>query len=144
MNPKQFLTIGGGVLVLLGILGMFLLGPTEDASLLGAFFWLDGGENVAHLVLGVVALAAVFVPGLNSALAPYYKAIVILVGIIAIFFGVYGFLVSGSSEPNTFGLANLENPSDNILHLVVGIWAFAAAFMKSPGGSATPTVNKPV
>lgn len=127
MNPKQFLTIGGAVLVLLsvvGFLGVFSLQSTP-------FFWLDNGENVAHLVLGVVALGVVFVPGLNDALAPYYKPLVILVGIVALFFGVYGFVVAGAPAPNTFGLANLENPSDNLLHLIVGAWALVAAYLPS-------------
>src|SRR5215475_4554349 len=130
MNPKQFLTIGGAILVLLGILGV--LGVFNQSAT--PWFWLDAGENVAHLFLGVVALAAVFVPGLNSALAPYYKPIVILVGIIALFFGVYGFIVAGAAAPNTFGLTNLESPSDNLLHLVVGAWALAAALR--PAGAA--------
>ncbi len=124
-TPKMFLTVGGAVLLLLGIVG-FLNIFTEEAF---PAFWLDGGENVAHTVLGVVALAAVFVPGLNSALAPYYRPIVILVGLIALFFGVYGFVVAGdTSGANTFGVANLEF-ADNILHLVVAAWAFASAFM---------------
>ena len=125
MNPKMFLTVGGAVLLLLGVVG-FLNVLTEEAS---PNFWLDNGENVAHAVLDVVALAAVFVPGLNSALAPFYRPIVILVGIIALFFGIYGFVVSGDPVPNTFGLGNLENPADQILHLVVAAWAFASAFM---------------
>jgi small-conductance mechanosensitive channel len=122
----MFLTVGGAVLLLLGIVG-FLNIFTEDAY---PWFWLDGGENVAHAFLGIVALAAVYVPGLNSALAPYYRPIVILVGLIALFFGVYGFVVAGdTSGANTFGLSNLESPADNILHLVVAAWAFASAFM---------------
>ena len=125
MNPKMFLTLGGVVLLLLGVVGYLNL-FTQSAY---PSFWLDDGENVAHTVLGIVALAAVFVPGLNSALAPYYRWIVILVGIIALFFAVYGFAVSGNDIPNTFGLGNLENPADNILHLVVAAWAFAAAWM---------------
>jgi len=125
-TPKMFLTVGGAVLLLLGIVG-FLNIFTEEAY---PWFWLDGGENVAHTVLGAVALAAVYVPGLNSALAPYYRPIVILVGLIALFFGVYGFVVAGdTSGANTFGLSNLESPADNILHLVVAAWAFASAFM---------------
>jgi len=127
MNPKQFLTVGGAVLLLLGIVGYLGVFSTE-----GSFFWLDGGENIAHVVLGVVALAAVYVPGLNSALAPYYKPIVILVGVIALFFGVYGFLVAGNEIPNTFGVANLESPADNLLHLVVAAWALWAAYRKQP------------
>lgn len=138
MNPKQFLTIGGIVLVVLGVLG-FIVG---EARLIGDLFWLDNGENVAHVVLGIVALAAVYVPGLNSALAPYYKPIVILVGIIALFFGVYGFVVAGSPSPNTFGVANLENPLDNILHLAVGAWALYAALLpRAAPETATETAS---
>jgi hypothetical protein len=126
--PKLFLTVGGAVLLLLGLVGylnVFTESGTPD-------FWLDGGENLAHTVLGVVALAAVFVPGLNTALAPYYRAIVGLVAVIALFFAAYGFLqpAGTGADPNTFGVSNLENPSDNLLHLVVGIVALAAIWMK--------------
>ena len=127
MYPKLFLTVGGAVLLLLGIVG-YLHVFSESST---PWFWLDSGESLAHTVLGVVALAAVFVPGLNTALAPYYRWIVILVGLIALFFAVYGFLQAGAAEPNTFGVANLENPSDNLLHLVVAIAAFAAAWAPS-------------
>jgi hypothetical protein len=115
---------GGAVLTVLGLIGFVVL---NNPSL--SFFWLDGSENIAHLALGLVALAAVYVPGLKDTLAPYYKWIVVLVGVIALFFGVYGFLVPAGSvgSPNTFGLANLEL-GDNLLHLVVAAWAFLAAF----------------
>lgn len=115
------------MLLLLGIVGYLNVFTQESTPA----FWLDSGENLAHTVLGVVALAAVFVPGLNTALAPYYRWIVILVGLIALFFAVYGFLQAGAAEPNTFGVANLENPSDNLLHLVVGVVALAAAWAPS-------------
>jgi uncharacterized membrane protein HdeD (DUF308 family) len=121
---RLFLLYGGAVLLLLGIVGYLGIFNEESTP----WFWLDPGENLAHTVLGVVALAAVLVPGVNTALRPFYRPIVVLVGLIALFFAVYGFLQSGSPEPNTFGLANLENPSDNILHLVVGVVALAAAF----------------
>lgn len=132
--PRLFLTVGGAVLLLLGVVG-YLNVFTESGS---PSFWLDGGENLAHTVLGVVALAAVFVPGLNTALAPYYRAIVGLVAVIALFFAVYGFLQAAGSEmhPNTFGISNLENPADNLLHLVVGIVALAAIYMKSGEAAA--------
>lgn len=132
MYPKLFLTVGGAVLLLLGIVGY--LNVFTEAKY--ANFWLDNGENVAHTFLGAVALAAVFVPRLNTALAPYYRGIVGLVGVIALFFGVYGFLQPAGSgmHPNTFGISNLENPADNLLHLVVGVAAFAAVYMKSGEG----------
>jgi hypothetical protein len=127
-TPKGFLMSGGVVLLLLGLIGFVFLNGSATQSALGSFFWLDNSENIAHLALGIVALAAVYVPGLNTALAPYYRWIVILVALIALFFGVYGFLVAGdASGKNTFGLANLEL-GDNLLHLVVFAWAGLAAF----------------
>jgi hypothetical protein len=122
-TPRGFLITGGAVLALLGIVGF--LGIFTKANT--PWFWLDSAENIAHLALGLVALAAVYVPGLNDALRPYYRWIVVLVGIIALFFGVYGFLVGSAAEPNTFGITNLEL-ADNLLHLVVAAWAFAAAY----------------
>jgi hypothetical protein len=128
LSPKGFLTYGGAILLILGILGFVALG---DAKAYPSFY-LDNGENVAHTFLGIVALAIVFVPGLNTMFAPYYRWIVILLGVVALFFAGYGFLVSGNTAPNTFGVANLENPFDNILHLVVGIWALYAAWRAQP------------
>ena len=126
-TPKGFLTYGGAILLVLGILGFVALSsPTAYPS-----FYLDSGENVAHTGLGIIALAIVFVPGLNTIFAPYYRWIVILLGLLSLFFAVYGFVVAGNPAPNTFGLANLENPFDNILHLVVGIWALYAAWRPS-------------
>ena len=127
-TPKGFLTYGGAILLLLGIIGF--LGVFTQQSF--PAFWLDTGENVAHVALGIIALAIVFVPGLNTAFEPYYRWIVILLGIVALFFGIYGFVVGGNAEPNTFGISNLESPADNILHLVVGAWALYAAFMGRP------------
>jgi len=127
-TPKGFLTWGGAALLLLGIVGY--LGITSATGT--PAFWLDNGENVAHTFLGIVALAIVFVPGLNSAFAPYYRWIVILLGIVALFFAVYGFYVGGNAAPNTFCVANLESPLDDILHLVVGAWALYAAWRPQP------------
>lgn len=128
-TPKGFLTYGGVVLLLLGIIGLFALNSATATPA----FWLDNGENYAHIGLGVIALAIVFVPGLNAMFAPYYRWIVILLGIVALFFAVYGVIVAGdTSGKNTFGLANLEFPADDLLHLVVGAWALYAAW--KPGG----------
>ncbi|TSC75414.1 MAG: hypothetical protein G01um101433_862 [Parcubacteria group bacterium Gr01-1014_33] len=120
MNPKQFLTLGGIVLALVGVLGMVgILGPTEGQSLFGSAWWFDPGENWAHLILGVVALIAAF------ALKPdMQKPLTLVVGIVALAVGVIGFVLP-NEVPNFLG-ANLENPLDNILHLIVGLWAVFA------------------
>jgi hypothetical protein len=127
-TPKGFLTYGGVILLVLGILGFVAL---NDANAYPNFY-LDSGENIAHTGLGIIALAIVFVPGLNTMFEPYYRWIVILLGIVSLFFAVYGFIVAGNPAPNTFGLANLENPFDNVLHLVVGAWALYAAWRPAP------------
>jgi len=119
LNPKQFLLIGGIVLLALGIVGF--LGVFSDTK---SAFYLDQGENVAHTGLGIIAIAA-------SLLIPdpvLQKWLVAVVGVTALFFAVYGFMVAGNTPPNTFGISNLESPADDVLHLVVGIWALAAAF----------------
>jgi hypothetical protein len=123
-NSKQFLQIGGAILVLVAILGYVgIIGPTPDRSLFGESWYFDNAENVAHLVLGVVALAAAF--ALKN--AEQQKWLVLAVGALGILVGLYGFMSEALLG------ANLENPADNILHLVIGAWAFWSA-MKTKAG----------
>lgn len=123
-TPKGFLQVGGAVLLLVGILGYVgVIGPTPDSSLFGEFWYFDNAENIAHTVLGIVALAAAFL--LKD--AGMQKTLVMIVGVIALLVGIYGFIT-----PSLLG-ANLENPADNILHLVVGAWALAASMKKGDG-----------
>lgn len=120
MNPKQFLIIGGAVLVVVGLLGFFgVIGPTAAKSIFGSTWWFDNGENWAHLILGVVALIAAF-----TFPAGAQKPLVMLVGLLGIFFGVYNVFTT------KFLGTNLESPADMILHFAVGIWALAASMMK--------------
>ena len=118
MNAKSFLKYGGIVLVLVAILGFVgILGPTADKSIFGATWWFDNVENWAHLVLGVVALLAYWLVPTGI-----QKPLVVVVGLVALLFGLYSLFVGTMA----FG-ANLENPADTILHIVVGIWALLSA-----------------
>lgn len=131
MNPKQFLLIGGVVLVAVGLLGFVgLIGPTADASIFGSAWWFDNAENWAHLVLGIVALIAAFVLGANL-----QRPLVMLLGIVGVLVGLYSLFGYSS-----FLGANLENPADSLLHLVVGVWALWASWRKesSPAMAGTP------
>ena len=123
LSVNYFLAVGGTTLLALGVLGLI----TWSGGILkeNSVFYLDDGENVAHIVLGAVALLLV---GTMRSQTQLLKWVVVLVGLVALFFGIYGFSVAGKDIPNTFGLANLENPLDNLLHLVVGAWALLAAF----------------
>lgn len=130
MNPKQFLTIGGIVLVLIGVLGMVgVLGPTQSDSIMnqmGLDWWFDNAENWAHLVLGVVGLIAAFVLP-----ASVQRPLVLLLGVVGVLVGLYSLAVS----TELLG-ANLENPADTALHIVVGAWALWAGSRKE--AVATP------
>lgn len=121
MNPKQFLQIGGVVLVVVGILGFIgVLGPNADRSLFGETWYFDNAENWAHLVIGAVGLIAAYTLG-----AAQQKMLTQLVGAIALLVAVY----------NLFSIsllgATLQRPLDLILHLAVGVWAMWAAMKKS-------------
>ena len=135
-TPKGFLMVGGTVLLVVGVLGFFaLIGPTADNSLFGEYWYFDNAENVAHTVLGLVALAAAY--GLKS--AHQQKWLVALVGLLGLLFGLYG-LFGPLPSGQTFMGAALQNPTDTILHFVVGIWGLIAAFRKTsmmPGASST-------
>ncbi len=123
MNPKQFLFVGGIVLLLLGILGFI-------GFRLGDALYFDAGENWAHTVLGIVAIAASYTLSESS-----QRSLVWLVFVIALFFGIWGFVVAGRAAPNFYGRANLEF-LDNIVHLAVAVWAFLAARGKVAGAMA--------
>jgi hypothetical protein len=126
-NSKQFLQIGGVVLVLVAILGYVgIIGPTPSQSLFGENWYFDNAENVAHLVLGVVALVAAF--ALKN--PEQQKWLVWVVGIVALLVGLYGFV-----NPMLLG-ANLETPADNLLHLVIGVWAVWSALKTKPTAMA--------
>jgi uncharacterized membrane protein len=121
MNPKQFLQIGGLVLVLVGVLGFVgVIGPTPEKSPFGTTWWFDNAENWAHLVLGVVALVLGF--GMKN--AGLQKNVTLLVGVLGLAFAVYNIFST------KFLGANLQSPADLILHLVVGVWALWAGTRK--------------
>lgn len=128
MNPKQFLQIGGLVLVLVAVLGFVgVIGPTPEKSVFGGAWYFDNGENWAHLVLGVVAFAAAYVLGGGT-----QKTLVKLLGIIGLLVGLYSLFSSIPAGANFLG-AQLQNPLDTILHLAVGLWALMAAKGKKGG-----------
>lgn len=133
-TPRGFLTLGGAALVALGVLGFFIIGPTPEKSIFGSFWWFDNGENIAHLVLGVAGLGALFIfPAL------WQRYLVLALGVLGIVVGLYSLVVSP-----TLSVSNLENPADTLLHLVVGAWALAAGsgfLSKSSAPASTESVS---
>ncbi|MEX2162075.1 MAG: hypothetical protein WD751_09185 [Anaerolineales bacterium] len=117
-TPKGFLQIGGAILLLVGLLGMFgiLIGPTAEDSIFGAAWYFDPAENIAHTALGVVGIAASFVLA-----AGMQKTLVMLLGVVGILVAVYNIF-----STSLLG-ATLQSPADLILHAVVGAWALYAS-----------------
>lgn len=116
-TPKGFLTYGGVILLLVGILGYVgVIGPTADQSLFGETWWFDNAENLAHTALGVVGLAAAFVLP-----AGLQRTLVMLLGVVGVLVAVYNVFST------TLLGANLESPADLILHAAVGAWALYAS-----------------
>lgn len=132
LNPTGMLRAGGVVLIVLGLLGF--TGITNSFQP----FFLTAGENIAHVALGVVGLAVAY--GIKDPRA--HRALVAVLAITGFAFGIWGFLLPTGQLPealtmgNFYDLANLENPLDNLLHIVVGIWATAAYFMGAEPASA--------
>ena len=139
-NSTAFLKYGGGVLLLVGIVGFVGILNNVD------FFSLDAGENIAHSVLGIVGLAAGF--GIKD--ARVHRGLTAVVGITALVFGLLGWLLpSGGAlsngafaKPNFFGLANLESPADNLLHLFVAAWAIWAMMGDRKATAPAPAAQR--
>src|SRR5438552_1898629 len=88
MKPRGFLSTGGVVLLLLGVLGFVgIIGPTQGQSMFGSFWWFDNYENIAHSVLGIVALLA----AARIKDDEMVRNLVLLVGALALVAGVYNF-----------------------------------------------------
>ncbi len=125
LTPKGFLQVGGVVLIIVGLLSYIPL-TNSTGGIFGSAWWFDGGEGIAHLVLGIVAIAAAYVLPANL-----HKPLVVVVAIVGLLFGVAGgTIINSGGNANFYGLANLESPLDNILHLFVAAWAGYAS-MKS-------------
>lgn len=131
-SPEKFLLLAGGFSVIIGILGVFSLGPTHEHSVLGTFLWMDHKENVFHTLLGLIGLSIVLIPSLKATLHPHYKQIVFVAASIALFFSLYGFLEAYNIilPPIDF---NLQHPADNVLHLLLGLWALTAVIVGRKG-----------
>jgi len=115
-RPRQFLLLGGTLLVILGLAGVAgLLGSISQASLFNPPYWI----NWFHLMFGIIVFAIAFAGGrtLQSAMT----------------------LAGGSGEharplrlavrsyaAKRYNMPELADPSDHFAHLTVGVLALWA------------------
>lgn len=118
MNNKQFLVWGGWVLLVLGVLGFIF------PNIGGEYLNFSRVENWAHALLGILAITIGYGIKDNRIL----RTVTIIFGLIGLIIGVWGFVVAGNPSPNFYNVTNLDNPIDNIIHLVIAVWALWSAF----------------
>ncbi len=134
MYPHAFLKIGGLILVLMGVLGFFgAIGPTPEQSVFGNIWWFDNAENWAHLIVGIIAIIAAYAISANG-----QKTLTLVIGIVAVLLGLYSILGYTS-----FLGANLENPLDSILYILIGAWALVA-WKRGDQRSGLPVQSPPM
>lgn len=113
-------------------LGVFIVGlfsfifPNGVLPILGGVWWFDVFEGYFHFTVSASTLIASLI--LSDRQARWF---LLIIGIGAVIVGLYGFLLSGGPVGtfNTFGVANLENPADNLFHFVGGILALAVVYI---------------
>ncbi len=118
MRSKQFLMIFGVILVVLAVLGFSNAFKQNDVLM------FTRNENMAHLVVGLVALVAYYFASSNL-----QKNLTLLIGVVALYFGVHGLFLSPTINPNYFNVANLEYVQ-SILYLVFGVWGLKSGMDK--------------
>ena len=125
MNTTQFLLIVGTALNVISIFGFSgAIGPTPEESIFGEIWHFGTGENVIHVLLGTGMLLGA------SLLSHSAKRIsVMAIGILGILFGLYSAI---GTVPKGVVIYNvgLENPTDTLLHLAIGIFALWASLRK--------------
>lgn len=121
MNSKMFLLYAGSIMLVLGILGFLLL----DGKLLGFSWQLDWIENTTYALFGFSSLVASFIFDKKI-----QKMLIQTIATIALFFGMYGFVVAKEVTPNTLDVTNLEYPYENIFNLLLGLWAAYIGFLQ--------------
>jgi len=99
------------------------------SALVHLMIYFDLRERLSELFsligLGTFTLYVALLLAAYVLPASLHKPLVLVVGVVGVLFGLYSLFVG-----ETFFGANLENPADTVLHLVVGIWALWAALRK--------------
>ena len=116
-RPRQFLLLGGTLLVILGLAGVAgLLGSISQASLFNPPYWI----NWFHLMFGIIVFAIAFAGGRTL-----QSAMTLAAGGLGSTLGLSG-LLFGSYAAKRYNMPDLADPSDHFGHLTVGVLALWA------------------
>ncbi len=119
MCPCEFARVGGGIFIALAILGLFrVLGPTESASMLGGWLWIDFAEITFDGILGTLLIVA------SRASASVERPVVLLTGWLLLALAGFGLF------NDDVLLMHVERPLQIIFYFAMGVWALLAGFCK--------------
>ena len=114
MNTQKAAKWFGWIILVVGILG-FIPGIVTSSGLLLGIFQVDPLHNLVHILTGLIAL---FCAGSFGAAKTYFK----IFGIIYALVTILGFIGHGMV------LGMMMNMADNVLHLVIAIFALYYGF----------------
>jgi hypothetical protein len=117
-SPNRGLALTVGTLFAIwGFLGFFFAAENADHAFFGpkgGLLWNAFGVNPAMAAIWVLMAALLFIVGLGNTIGS--RNANILVGIVALVLGVYGFVFMNTSA-NIFAM----NTVDNVFHVIVGV-----------------------
>lgn len=123
-SPNRGLALTAGTMFAIwGMLGFFFAGDGGHhfVGTTGGYLWNAFEVNSAMATIWVLMAALLFIVGLGTVAGSRWANI--LVGIVAIVLGVYGFVFMNTSA-NLFA----ANTTDNVFHLIVGVILLLTAF----------------
>lgn len=123
-SPNRGLALTAGTMFAIwGMLGFFFAGDGGHhfVGTTGGYLWNAFEVNSAMATIWVLMAALLFIVGLGTVAGSRWANI--LVGIVAIVLGVYGFVFMNTSA-NLFA----ANTTDNVFHLIVGVVLLLTAF----------------
>lgn len=123
MTPKRFLSLGGAVLLTIGVMGVTRrLGSLSRAGFFHPPYWI----NWFHLGLGAFVSAARLMGS-----ARLQAATTLVATIMGMSLGLLG-LLFGRSAARRYDIPELADPSDHVAHLGVGLLALWALRNRPP------------
>ncbi|MEO5646439.1 MAG: DUF4383 domain-containing protein [Candidatus Paceibacterota bacterium] len=115
MNTQQAAKWFGWIILAVGILG-FIPGIVTPSGLLLGIFSVDAMHNIIHILTGIVALASA---GTLKGAKLYFKIFGIVYALVTIL---------GLMSSNGMVLGMMMNTADNLLHVVITLFALYFGF----------------
>jgi hypothetical protein len=130
---RLYATLVGAVLVVAGIIGFFYeasfaTGNDIRADEVFGLLAVNGWHNVVHILFGLLGLA---MAGSNESARAYC----LFSGVVYLVLAVWGFAVVDDGFGDLINLVPVNN-EDNVLHLILSLTGFGAAFA-TPTGTRT-------